>query len=81
MSVMFVLIIASLIVAVGFLFAFLWAVKSGQFDDKYTPSVRILFDDDKPVQQQSKSPVNGATSNNQSAQSLTTEEQEKTNDV
>jgi cbb3-type cytochrome oxidase maturation protein len=34
----------SLIVALGFLFAFLWAVKSGQYKDTYTPSVRILFD-------------------------------------
>ena len=35
----------SLIVAVGFLIAFIWAVKSGQYDDDYTPSVRMLFDD------------------------------------
>lgn len=45
MSVIAILIIFSLIVAGGFLIAFLWAVKSGQYDDKYTPSVRILFDD------------------------------------
>ncbi len=32
-------------VAGGFLVAFIWAVKSGQYDDKYTPSVRMLFDD------------------------------------
>ena len=48
MSVMMVLIGFSLTVAIGFLIAFLWAVKSGQYDDKYTPSVRILFDDNKP---------------------------------
>ena len=48
MSVMVVLIGFSLTVAAGFLIAFLWAVKSGQYDDKYTPSVRILFDDSKP---------------------------------
>ena len=47
MSVVIVLIIASLIVAVGFLIAFLWAVKSGQYDDNYTPSVRILLEDSK----------------------------------
>jgi len=46
MSVIAVLIICSLIVAAGFLIAFLWAVRSGQFEDKYTPSVRILFDDE-----------------------------------
>ncbi|MGD9489139.1 MAG: cbb3-type cytochrome oxidase assembly protein CcoS [Calditrichaceae bacterium] len=45
MSAMFILIGFSLIVAAGFLGAFLWAVKSGQYDDQYTPSVRILFDD------------------------------------
>ncbi len=48
MSVMLVLIGFSLTVAIGFLIAFLWAVKSGQYDDKYTPSVRMLFDDKKP---------------------------------
>ncbi len=47
MSVVIVLIGASLFVAVGFLIAYLWAVKSGQYDDRYTPSVRILFDDKK----------------------------------
>lgn len=46
MSVIFVLIGASLLVATGFLIAFLWAVKSGQMDDRVTPSVRILFDDE-----------------------------------
>lgn len=47
MSVVVVLIGASLLVAGGFLIAYLWAVKSGQYDDKYTPSVRILFDTQK----------------------------------
>jgi cbb3-type cytochrome oxidase maturation protein len=45
MSVLFVLIGASMLVAGGFLIAFLWAVKKGQYDDTYSPSVRILFDD------------------------------------
>jgi cbb3-type cytochrome oxidase maturation protein len=35
----------SLLVAVGFLIAFLFAVKSGQYKDTYTPSIRILFDE------------------------------------
>ena len=47
MSVIVVLIGISIVVAAGFLIAFLWAVKSGQYDDRYTPSVRMLFDDDK----------------------------------
>lgn len=45
MSVLIILIIASLTVAVGFLIAFIWSVRSGQYDDDYTPSVRMLFDD------------------------------------
>jgi cbb3-type cytochrome oxidase maturation protein len=45
LSVIVILIAASLMVAVIFLFAFLWAVKNGQYEDRYTPSVRILFDD------------------------------------
>ncbi len=47
MSVMFVLIGFSLLIAVGFLLAFIWATKKGQFDDTYTPSVRMLFDNKK----------------------------------
>lgn len=45
MNVIFLLILVSLLVAVGFLAAFFWAVKSGQYEDDYTPSIRILFDD------------------------------------
>jgi cbb3-type cytochrome oxidase maturation protein len=46
MSVLILLITASVLVAGGFLIAFLWAVKNGQMDDDYTPSVRMLFDDE-----------------------------------
>ena len=46
MYVMLFLILASLIVALGFLAAFFWAVRSGQYEDDYTPSVRMLFDDE-----------------------------------
>ncbi len=49
MSVLVILIFASLAVALIFLAGFIWAVKSGQFDDTYTPSLRVLSDDaDKP---------------------------------
>jgi len=47
MSAVILLIAVSVIVAVGFLVAFLWAVRSGQFEDTFTPSVRMLFDDRK----------------------------------
>jgi cbb3-type cytochrome oxidase maturation protein len=49
MSVMFVLIGISLVFALGFLAAFIYSVIGGQYDDDYTPSVRILFDN--PVTQ------------------------------
>ncbi len=47
MNVIIVLISISIIVAGGFLAAFLWAVRSGQYDDTYSPSVRMLFDEKK----------------------------------
>ncbi|RVT76566.1 cbb3-type cytochrome oxidase assembly protein CcoS [Flavobacterium sufflavum] len=46
MSVIYLLITISIFVAVGFFVAFVIAVKSGQYDDDYTPSVRMLFDDE-----------------------------------
>ena len=46
MSVLIILIIVSVLVAGGFLIAFLWSVNSGQMEDDYTPSVRMLFDDE-----------------------------------
>lgn len=39
------MVIVSVLLAGGFLLAFIWATKSGQFDDDYTPSVRVLFDE------------------------------------
>jgi len=45
MQIIVVLISVSVIVASLFLWAFIWSVKSGQYDDDYTPSVRMLFDD------------------------------------
>lgn len=47
MEVIFVLVGFSLLIALGFLFAFIWATRSGQYDDDYTPSIRMLFDDDE----------------------------------
>jgi cbb3-type cytochrome oxidase maturation protein len=44
MSAIIFLIIIGIIVAGGFLIAFVWAVRSGQYDDDYSPSVRMLFE-------------------------------------
>ena len=48
MTILILLISISLVIAVGFLISFLWSMKSGQFDDTYSPSVRMLFDN-KPT--------------------------------
>lgn len=44
MEVIFLLIGFSLVIALLFLAFFIWSVRSGQFDDLYTPSIRMLFD-------------------------------------
>jgi cbb3-type cytochrome oxidase maturation protein len=44
-SIIALLIAAGGLVAGGFLVAFAWAVRSGQFDDTTTPAVRVLLDD------------------------------------
>ncbi|PIY08972.1 MAG: cbb3-type cytochrome oxidase assembly protein CcoS [Flexibacter sp. CG_4_10_14_3_um_filter_32_15] len=50
MQVLIVLVICSLVVALGFLAAFFWSVKDNQYEDTYTPSMRILFDDNEVAQ-------------------------------
>jgi cbb3-type cytochrome oxidase maturation protein len=44
MEVIFILIGISIVMASSFLWLFIRAMKSGQYDDTYTPSIRILFD-------------------------------------
>lgn len=46
MTALILLISCSLIVAIGFLLSFLWSVKNGQYDDTYTPSIRMLFENE-----------------------------------
>jgi len=71
MSVVFFLIAIGVVVAGGFLVAFIWAVRSGQYDDDYAPSVRILFDDYKP---------NDNSENNKNQKSEKKEDQKKETD-
>jgi len=47
MTVIILLAVIGIIVAGGFLLGFIWAVRNGQYDDMYSPSVRILFDESK----------------------------------
>jgi len=52
MSIIIILITISLSIAVLFLVIFYWNMKSGQYDDTYTPSVRMLFDDNPKKQKE-----------------------------
>lgn len=57
MSVVVVLIGFSIVVAVGFLIAFLWAVRSGQYDDDVSPSIRMLFDNEVEDEEEEEEPT------------------------
>jgi cbb3-type cytochrome oxidase maturation protein len=54
MNVIFILIGVSITVALTFLGAFIWAIKSGQYEDDHSPAVRILFDDVTPTKTNNK---------------------------
>ncbi|MCX6230994.1 MAG: cbb3-type cytochrome oxidase assembly protein CcoS [Bacteroidetes bacterium] len=53
MNILYLLIGVSLFAAIIFLWLFVWSVNSGQYDDNYTPSIRILFDDDEVKEDES----------------------------
>jgi cbb3-type cytochrome oxidase maturation protein len=56
------MLIVSLCIALFFLGFFFWATKTGQYDDDYTPSVRMLFDDEENKNQyKHKQESNGST--------------------
>ncbi|MFC4816738.1 cbb3-type cytochrome oxidase assembly protein CcoS [Flavobacterium sp. GCM10023249] len=61
MSVIYLLICISIVLAITFLYIFIRAVRSGQFDDDYTPSVRMLFEDE--LKQQNKTQTKSVTEN------------------
>lgn len=46
MSVIYMLLAISILVALIFFVAFIISVRKGQYDDSYTPSVRMLFEDE-----------------------------------
>ena len=63
MIVILLLIPLSILIAVGFLAAFIWAVRSGQYEDTCTPSMRLLLEEkksDKPTPEK-ESPTNSET--------------------
>lgn len=46
MSVLYIVVPLALLIAAGAVWAFIWATRTGQFDDLSTPGVRVLFDDE-----------------------------------
>ena len=46
MSIIYMLLAISVVVAIGFFIVFIVSVKKGQYDDVYTPSIRMLFEDE-----------------------------------
>ena len=46
MGIIFLLIGVSFVIAIVFLLLFFKSVKTGQYEDTYTPSIRMLFDDE-----------------------------------
>ena len=61
MSAIYVMVGASLTLAIGFLIAFIWSVRSNQYEDDYTPSVRMLFDN--TTKQEIKQDINQEINN------------------
>lgn len=57
MSVILILILASLAMALLFLGGFIWAVRSGQFEDTLTPALRVLTDETAKTSKPSKTPT------------------------
>ena len=49
MTVVYIILPLALVIAIGGLVAFIWAARSGQFDDLDTPSMRLLHDDEPAV--------------------------------
>ena len=66
MSIIYVLLSISVLVAIIFFIAFIISVKGGQYDDTYTPSVRMLFEDElvKEEASQLEKKENKVNSNN-----------------
>ena len=62
MSILYILILISALIAVAFVLAFIWSVRSGQYDDTYSPSVRVLFED--PKKKENKGKTDQITSGN-----------------
>ena len=68
METIFVLLPLALLIAAIAVAFFIWAARTGQFDDLDTPAIRILFDDDEPGPSPGPPPADGSTLARRSAQ-------------
>lgn len=59
MSAIYLLIFFSLIIAIGFLIAFYYSVKNGQYEDTDSPAVRMLLDDSPPKKEETSTKPKG----------------------
>lgn len=55
MGVIYLLLTISILVAIIFFIAFVFSIKNGQYDDVYTPSIRMLFEDELVKENKKKS--------------------------
>lgn len=69
MNVIYLTLIISTLVAVGFFIVFIFSLKKGQYDDTYTPSVRMLFEDELVKDDETPSPSKENKSNKSNIQS------------
>lgn len=69
-----------MVVAGGFLIGFLWAVKKGQYEDTYSPSVRILFDDEEIKDQENDAPHGRASKQEESKTEDISEDESKSSE-
>ncbi len=77
MAVIILLIIFSVLVAAGFLVAFIWAVRSGQYDDTDSPAVRMLLDEKNNKGNRNPGKINSPAVNRESGKQETQNQQQK----
>lgn len=63
MGIIYMLLAISIAIAIGFFIAFIISVRKGQYDDVYTPSIRMLFDDELVKETQKTNTTNSNTTN------------------
>jgi cbb3-type cytochrome oxidase maturation protein len=75
MGIIYLMLIVSLVIALFFLISFFWATKTGQYDDDYSPSVRILFDDETKI----ITPLNSIDTTENNIKSINTNQKQTEN--